>query len=89
MIIKKFTPLNKHVLVELLEKDNKTDGGIFLPDNTQGESKFGKVISVHDDKPTTKVGDVVMFASYSSNKLVIDGKDHLVLEETDILGKVE
>ena len=89
MIIKKFTPLNKRVLVELLEAEEKTDSGIYLPEEAKTESKIGKVVAIDGDKSPVKVGDLVMFSSFSTNKIEIDGKKHVVLQESDLLGKVE
>jgi len=89
MIIKKFIPLNKKILVELLESESKTDSGIYLPEDAKTESKIGKVAAVGDEKSSVKVGDLVMYSSFSTNKIEIDGKEHIVLEESELLGKVE
>lgn len=89
MIIKKFTPLNKNILVKLLETEGKTDSGIYLPDDAKSESKFGEVIATYGEKSSVKVGDTVMFSTYANNNLEIDEKNHLVLDEKDLLGKVE
>jgi len=89
MMIKKFTPLNKRVLVKLLEAETKTDAGIYLPDDAKTESKLGEVVAVSGEKPIVKVGDLVMYSSFSTNNIEIGGKEHVVLQESELLGKVE
>ncbi len=91
MVIKKFKPLNKRVLVKLLEKESKTESGIYLPDDAKTESKIGKVIAVDTNNKdnVVKIGDTVMFSEFSANKLEIEGTEHVVLQETDLLGILE
>jgi chaperonin GroES len=90
------TPLHNYVLLELAECDNKTAGGIIIPDNARERPVRGKVIAVgpgaYDGDELTpmsvKVGDVVLFAKWAStvHDVKLCGKDYVLLRETDILG---
>ena len=86
--------LGDKVLVELLEAEEKTKGGIFLPDTAKEEKSEGKIISVGTGKVLesgkllpleVKKGDKVLFGKYSGEDVLIDGKKHKVLKETEIL----
>ena len=94
-----FKPLHNYVLLERIEEENKTDGGIIIPDDDTEKPSHGRVIAVGDgafdgdDKipMTVKVGDVVLFAKWaaSANEVKIDGKYQVLVKETDILGILE
>ena len=90
-------PLNDTIVVQRLEADDKTAGGIILPDNAKEKPKQGKVLSVGDGKLLdsgsraafqVKVGDTVLFTSYAGSEVTVDGKDYLVMTEDDVLAVV-
>ena len=94
-----FKPLYNYVLLERLEEENKTAGGIIIPDNAREKPSQGRVIAVGDGAymgdekipMTVKVGDVILFAKWASsvNEVKLDGKDYVLIKETDILGIIE
>jgi chaperonin GroES len=94
----KIRPLADKVLVQRLEAENKTAGGIVLPDAAKEKPQKGKVISagegrVLDDgklqKMQVKKGDVVLFTSYAGTEVKIDGKEYLIMSESDIMAVIE
>ena len=94
----KMKPLFDRVLVTRVEEDTKTKGGIIIPDSAKEKPLEGKVIAVgqgkvSEDGRTTplavKAGDRVLFGKYSGTEIKIDGEDHLILREDDILGIIE
>jgi chaperonin GroES len=94
----KIRPLADKVLVERLEAENKTAGGIVLPDTAKEKPQRGKVVSVGkgkmlDDgtlkKVQVKKGDVVLFTSYAGTEVKIDGKEYLIMNESDIMAIIE
>lgn len=93
-----FKPLGGRVLVEPIEQDDITAGGIILPETAKEKPQEGKVLAVgpgdRDDEGKripldVKVGDKVLFAKYSGTEVKMDGKKLLILRESDILGLVE
>jgi chaperonin GroES len=95
----KIRPLQDRVIVKRLEEEvEKTKGGIIIPDTAKEKPQQAKVIAagkgkVNDDGKVTpldvKVGDVILFGKYSGSEIKIDGIEHLILREEDILGVVE
>ena len=94
----KFRPLHDRVVVEALEAEAKTAGGVILPDTAQEKPQEGKVISVGpgvrgDDGNISaldvKKGDKVLFSKYSGSEVKLDGEDHLIMREDDILAVLE
>ena len=94
----KIKPLGDKILVEVLEAEEKTKGGIFLPDTAKEEKTEGKVISVGTGKLLesgkvqpleVKKGDRVIFGKYSGDEILIEGKKHKILQEKDILAVYE
>ena len=90
----KIRPLGDKILVEVLEAEEKTKGGIILPDTSKEEQTEGKVIAVGAGKtlesgkvqaPEVKRGDRVIFGKYAGDEILIDGKKHKVLKESEIL----
>jgi len=91
-----FKPLHNYVLLERLEEETKTAGGIIIPDNAREKPSRGRVIATGDGAfdgatripMTVKNGDVVLFAKWASsaNEVKIDSKDYILIKETDILG---
>ena len=94
----KFRPLFDKILVERLEAEEKTAGGLIIPDTAKEKPMQGKVIAigsgrVTDDgkliSMTIKVGDTVLFGKWSGNEIKIEGKDYLVIKESDVIGIFE
>ena len=94
----KITPLHDRVLVLRLEEEKKTKGGIVIPDTAKEKPQEGKVVGVGsgktDDKgkripPDVKKGDRVLFGKYAGNEIKIDGVEHLIMREDDILAVLE
>ena len=94
-----FKPLHNYVLLERIEEENITAGGIIIPDNAKEKPSRGRVIATGnctysgDDliPMSVKAGDVVLFAKWAAtaNEVKIDGRDYVLIKETDILGILE
>ncbi len=93
----KLEPLDDRIVVEQLEAETKTKGGIVLPDSAKEKPQRGKVIAtgpggVADDgkriAPSVKKGDTVVYARYGGTEVEVDGKEYMILRETDILAKI-
>ncbi len=94
----KIRPLNDRILVERLEGETRTSGGIVLPDTAKEKPKQGRVAAVGTGKILDdgkripleiKAGDVVLFGSYAGTEVKIEGKEYLILREEDVLGIIE
>jgi len=94
----KIRPLADKVLVERVEAETKTPGGIVLPDTAKEKPQRGKIINVGKGKtledgtrkePQVKKGDTVLFTSYAGTEVKIDGKEYLIMEESDIMAILE
>ena len=94
----KVLPLNDKILVERLEAETKTLGGIVLPDSAREKPKQGKVLELGEGKALdsgkrsafqVKKGDTVIFSSYSGTEVKIDGDPYLIMTEEEILGIVD
>ena len=92
-----FRPLHDRVVVRRIEADQKTAGGIIIPDSAQEKPSEGEVIAVgegnRDDAGArialdVKVGDRVLFGKWSGTEVKIDGEDLLIMKESDIMGVV-
>ena len=90
----KLKPLNDRVLVKRLEGEDKTAGGLFIPDTAKEKPSKGEVVAVGPGKTTddgkklvmtVKAGDLVLFNKYAGTEIKLDGVDHLVLREDDVL----
>lgn len=97
-MVLKIVPLNEKIVVERLEADDKTVGGIILPDTAKEKPKQGKVLALGEGKPLddggrakfqVKVGDRVLFTSYAGSEVTIDNKEYLIMTEDDILAIVD
>ncbi len=81
-------PLADRVLVEPAAAETKTASGIIIPDTAQEKPQQGKVIAVGNGKPdeplTVKVGDSILYGKYSGTELNFEGKDYLIMRESDI-----
>ena len=94
----KVVPLGDKVLVERLEAEEKTSGGIILPDTAKEKPKEGKVVAVGQGRLLengkrqpfqVKVGDRIIFTSYAGTEMKVDGEKMLIMSEEDVLGIVE
>jgi chaperonin GroES len=81
-------PLADRVLVEPAEAETKTAGGIIIPDTAKEKPQRGKVVAVGNGKPeepmTVKVGDTVLYGKYAGTEISVEGKDLLIMRESDI-----
>jgi chaperonin GroES len=83
-------PLSNRVLVKLLEEESKTPSGIILPETAKEKPQQGLVVAVGDDEDIpVQVGDKVLFAKYTGTEIKVDGVDHLILEDSDILARIK
>ena len=94
----KVRPLQDRVVVKPLTNENKTAGGIIIPDNAQEKPVEGEIIAVGNGrtlkdgkvvKPELKVGDRVLYSKYAGNEFKISGQDHLIMREEDVLAVLE
>ena len=91
-----FKPLNNYVLLQRIDEETKTAGGIIIPDTAREKPSRGTVIAVGDGMiengqripMTVAIGDIVLFAKWaaSANDVKIDGTDYILIKESDILG---
>ena len=94
----KLKPLDDRVVVQRLEQQEKTVGGIFLPETAKEKPQQGKVIATGPGKlldtgerakMNVKKGDVVIFAKYSGSEVEVDGKELLIMRESDLLAVLD
>lgn len=85
-----FRPLANRVLIEPIEAETKTASGIIIPDSAKEKPQEGIAVAVgngtEDEPMTVKVGDKVLYGKYAGSELKLDGKDYLIVKESDILG---
>ena len=92
----KFRPLHDRVLIKVLESEEKTAGGIIIPDTAKEKPQRGTVVAVGPGKVengtkvdmTVSAGDVVLYGKYSGTEITMDKEDLLIMRESDILGIV-
>ena len=88
-----FKPLHDRVLVRRVESDQKTAGGIIIPDTAKEKPKQGKIIAAgngkKDEPLTVKAGDTVLYGQYSGTEIKIEGSDYLIMRESDIFAIVK
>ena len=91
-------PLHDRIIVERLEEETKTAGGLIIPDTAKEKPQQGKVIAVGKGKKTedgkvlpldVKVGDKILFVKYAGTEIKIEGQEFLMMREDDVLGVVE
>ena len=91
----KIKPLGDRVLVKRIKEEDKTKGGIIIPDTAKEKPQEGKVVAVGRGKvaedgklipPEVRAGDKILFGKYSGSEIKLDGEEHIVLREDDILG---
>jgi chaperonin GroES len=94
----KVRPLYDRILVKRVDEETKTAGGLFIPDSAKEKPQQGMVVAVGNGKIQedgslrkldVKAGDKVLFTKYSGNDIKIDGTEHLILREEDVLAIVE
>jgi len=93
-----FRPLHDRVVVRRIEAEEKTSGGIIIPDTAKEKPQEGEVVAVgpgaRDDsgslvEPSVKTGDRILFGKWSGTEVKIDGEELLIMKESDILGVIE
>ena len=86
----KFRPLHDRVLIKVLDSEEKTAGGIIIPDTAKEKPLKGTVVAVgpgkKDESMTVKVGDAVLYGQYSGTELKIENGEFLIMKESDIYG---
>jgi chaperonin GroES len=93
----KIRPLHDRVIVKRIEEEEKTKGGLIIPDTAKEKPQEGRVIAVgpgrQDDGKViplgVKAGDKILFGKYSGTEIKLDGEEHLIMKEDDILGVIE
>ncbi len=94
----KFRPLHDRVVVRRTDEDERTAGGIIIPDTAKEKPQEGKVIAVGNGKLLddgklhpldVKKGDRVLFSKYGGTEVNVDGEEHLIIREDDVLGIIE
>ena len=94
----KIRPLGDRILVKRVKEEEKSKGGIIIPDTAKEKPQEGKVVAVGKGKmteqgklltPDVKAGDKILFGKYSGSDVMIEGEEHLILREDDILGVLE
>ena len=92
-----FKPLHDRVLVRRIESDEKTKGGLIIPDSAKEKPAEGEIISVGEGArkdsgeliaPSVKAGDRVLFGKWSGTGVTLDGKELMIMKESDILGTI-
>jgi len=96
--MKKFRPLADRILIKRVDREETSSGGIIIPDSAKEKPQEGEVISVGNGKRLDsgelvkidlKSGDRVLFGKYSGTDIKIDGEEHLILREDEVLGIIE
>jgi chaperonin GroES len=96
--MKGLRPLGDRILVKRVKEEERTKGGIIIPDTAKEKPQQGKVIAagigkVKDDgtrqQPDVKAGDLILFGKYSGQEIKLDGEDYLIMREDDVLGVIE
>jgi chaperonin GroES len=94
----KIRPLQDRLIVKRIDEEDKTKGGIIIPDSAKEKPQEGKVVAVGKgkvgedgtvQKMDVKKGDVVLFGKYAGTEVNIEGEEHLIIREDDVLGVIE
>ena len=93
----KIRPLHDRVIVKRIEEEEKTKGGLIIPDTAKEKPQEGRVVAVGPGKQDdgkviplgVKAGDKILFGKYSGTEIKLDGEEHLIMREDDILGVIE
>lgn len=93
-----FKPLFNNILIERVDEETTTKGGIIIPDTAKEKPSRGRVLAVGEgailengtkQSMSIKVGDVVLFSKWGGTEIKLDGKDRVIMKETDVLGIIE
>ena len=93
-----FTPLHDRVLVRRIEGEEKTKGGLIIPDTAKEKPAEGEVVAVGEGarrdtgeliSPSVKAGDRILFGKWSGSEVTLDGQEYLIMKESDILGIID
>ena len=90
-------PLHDRVIVKRIEEEERTKGGIIIPDTAKEKPQEGRVVAVGPGrtedgkliKPDVKAGDRILFGKYTGTEVKLDGEEHVIMREEDILGIIE
>jgi chaperonin GroES len=94
----KIRPLGDRLLVKRVKEEEKTKGGIIIPDTAKEKPQEGRVVAVGKGKmteagklvvPELKTGDTILFGKYSGSEVTLEGEEHLIMREDDVMGVVE
>ena len=94
----KFRPLQDRILIKRIDREDKSSGGIIIPDSAKEKPQEGEVVAVGNGKRMddgkvqpldVKSGDRVLFGKYSGSEIKLDGEEHLILREDEVLGILE
>jgi len=94
----KIRPLQDRIIVKRVEEEEKTKGGIIIPDSAKEKPQEGRVVAVGKGKVTedgklqamdVKKGDRVLFSKYAGTEINLEGEEHLIIREDDVLGVIE
>jgi chaperonin GroES len=94
----KIRPLQDRILIKRVEEEQKTAGGIIIPDSAKEKPQEGRVVAVGNGKVgddgkvrplDVKKGDRVLFSKYSGSEVKLDGEEHMIIREEDVLGIIE
>jgi chaperonin GroES len=96
--VMKIRPLGDRIVIKRITEEDKTKGGIIIPDTAKEKPQEGKVVAVGKGKvtesgkllaPEVRAGDRILFGKYSGSEVMLDAEEHLILRESDILGVLE
>lgn len=96
--MKKLRPLHDRIIVKRIEKEQKSSGGIIIPDSAKEKPLEGKIIAIGQGRTdskgnviplTVKIGNIVLFTSYAGTEVKLDGEEYLIMREDDILAIAE
>ena len=94
----KVRPLNDRIVVKRMAEEEKTSGGLYIPDSAKEKPSKGQVVAVGNGKlddhgkrnaPEVKVGETVLFGKYAGTEVKFDGEEHLIMREEDLIAVIE
>lgn len=88
----KVKPIDDRLLIKPIEPDNKTSGGIIIPDTAKEKPIMGEVVAVGTDEELQKIiktGDKVIFAKYGGEEITIEGQEYRIIQRSDVLAVIE
>lgn len=81
-------PIGERVLIRPIKSEDRTAGGIYLPESAKEEKKEGQIVSVGEVKGLLRVGDKVIYGGYSSEEIELNGVKHVIVELKDVVAKI-